>query len=731
MATLAVLAACYLPSIRNARRPRKVTHRVALAALMVVAAHLWHSHRIHVHGEAPAHPHHVTIHGTIASSKTYSWRSEAVIDVSEIESTAPINAPLRLITTSTSPFPANGSPITLEGTLTSPAAARNPGEFDHRTFLRSRGIRAELLVPHHLRNLHPTTPKPPSWRDHTKDLVLHGNPQSPAAAVVRATLLGDRSSLTPDQLTTFRHAGVFHLFAVSGLHVGLLGVLVTTAARLLKAPLKLSLILAPPAMFIYALAVGSPPSAMRAAWMGTIGITIFLIDRKVRVTNLICIAALLLLINDSYLLFQPAFQFSFSALLGLVIVGSSLYQKLDSTLDHDPFIPKRLLTRTQRATTVTSKFLAGNACASLGAIAATAPFSIHYFNLVTPASIVGNLLLWPLTLAIISCGLATVLASIAHLHFIAAGLTSLNLMLGGLAERVATQCAQLPGGSLTITHDPPETARLTIYDLDDAACSTLLELPDQRPLAVGSGRTDMWRYTIQRHLTQISHNTPANWIVHHDSVTHNGYALTHPAKPDGSTTYVSEASTIAQLTLPDAHPLARGHHIPLTPNTSLEILFPPAGFSAARQDDRQLITRVHCGNWRILLLDAAGFLPCATVLAHAPETLRADIVVGGWPNHDVPLTSALLHYIKPKAIILRSPPISIPHARQRKLNQLLEQSGATIIRLRDHGAAIIEIDGQSLRVTGHVSGHHWEFNQSADASDRSSSPYPATAVQNQ
>jgi len=350
--------------------------------------------------------------------------------------------------------------------------------------------------------------------------------------------------------------------------------------------------------------------------------------------------------------------------------------------------------------------------------------------LVTPASIVGNLLLWPLTLAIISCGLATVISSIAHLGILAAPLTAINLTLGNLAEKIASQCARIPGGALSLPHADPALARITVYDLDDAAGCTLIELPSGRRCLIGSGRPNMWTHTISRHLNQSGSRRIDQLVVHHDSLTHNGHVLNAPSSPTPEETYTSSASIKSGHYLPHASPLHAGSTIALD-NASLDILFPPSGFSAARQDDRQLIAAFQCEGWRTLVLDSAGFLPTATLLHHAPHTLRADVVIVGWSSLDAPLTATLLHYIAPRAVIIRTPPISVPHQRQRQLTRLLESTGTTTIRLQQHGAATIELDHHHLTITGHITGERWTINRNADASGQSSSPSPSTAFQNQ
>ncbi|MGE3754287.1 MAG: ComEC/Rec2 family competence protein [Planctomycetota bacterium] len=91
-----------------------------------------------------------------------------------------------------------------------------------------------------------------------RSLSLH------AASWARALVLGDRGTLARDEVERFRATGQAHLLAVSGLHVGLVALLVVLVVRLLRGGPRLQAALAGPCVALHVPLAGAPSSALRA-----------------------------------------------------------------------------------------------------------------------------------------------------------------------------------------------------------------------------------------------------------------------------------------------------------------------------------------------------------------------------------------------------------------------------------------------------------------------------------
>jgi len=170
-------------------------------------------------------------------------------------------------------------------------------------------------------------------------------------AVLKAVLLGDRSSLDSDTIENFRKTGLYHLLVISGLHVGLLAMLAGVILRRMhfgetwRSALVLSFLL------VYAALVEQRAPTLRATLMISVYLLGRFLYREHSLLNAVGLAGLALLVYRPAWLFESGFQLSFSA--ALIIAGlavpilerttepfrRALWQLHDT--DHDINIPAR------------------------------------------------------------------------------------------------------------------------------------------------------------------------------------------------------------------------------------------------------------------------------------------------------------------------------------------------------------------------------------------------------
>lgn len=138
-------------------------------------------------------------------------------------------------------------------------------------------------------------------------------------AVLKAILLGDRSSLDSQTIEDFRQSGLYHLLVVAGLHVGLLVLLAGGLLRLLRVreawrtPLLLIFLI------VFAALVEQRAPTLRASLMIGAYLLAKWLDREQPALNAIGLAALILLFHRPAWLFDSGFQLSFAA--ALLIAG--------------------------------------------------------------------------------------------------------------------------------------------------------------------------------------------------------------------------------------------------------------------------------------------------------------------------------------------------------------------------------------------------------------------------
>ena len=149
------------------------------------------------------------------------------------------------------------------------------------------------------------------------DANLRTHLPEPDVSLAAGMVLGARTGLPSELRATLAKTGITHLTAVSGLNVALVagGVLVL-ARRVLGAQMAVAPTLV--AVWLYALLVGAPPSALRAAAMLTVGLAAQALGRLPDPAVGLALAVAALLAWEPSLAFDLGFQLSVAATAGLV-----------------------------------------------------------------------------------------------------------------------------------------------------------------------------------------------------------------------------------------------------------------------------------------------------------------------------------------------------------------------------------------------------------------------------
>ncbi len=137
------------------------------------------------------------------------------------------------------------------------------------------------------------------------------------AGMLNAMLFGDRAGLNKSQRVGFERTGSFHLFVVSGMHVGLLAGIVFWLARRLKLRDWLATLLTIALTFGYALLTGFGAPVQRALFMTAVFLLARLLSRDRNVLNALGAAAMAVLVLSPDALFEASFQMTFLAIIAI------------------------------------------------------------------------------------------------------------------------------------------------------------------------------------------------------------------------------------------------------------------------------------------------------------------------------------------------------------------------------------------------------------------------------
>ena len=323
-----------------------------------------------------------------------------------------------LVARRSAPFFRYGDEVSVRGT---PQEPQPIDRFDYPAYLAAQGITATLFA----REAQVTGEGGAWWRAaiyaarwRMADSIEQAMP-FPESALGAAMLLGKRESLPPELVDKFRGTGAAHLLAISGLHVGvLLAVTAGAASWLLGRRRPTYLIIAAAAIWLYALAAGASPSALRAAVMGTVYLAALGLGRPSSVLPALALAAALMTVASPNLVRQVSFQLSFAAVGGIALTQAMLGGRLGWGSSPTAGWAKRL-----------AGWAAALIVVSAAATLATWPLAAANFGQVALLGVPVSLLAIPAMAPLI----ATVLgAAVAGLAF-----PPLGVLLGGIAAAPA------------------------------------------------------------------------------------------------------------------------------------------------------------------------------------------------------------------------------------------------------------------------------------------------------
>lgn len=296
--------------------------------------------------------------------------------------------------------------VFIKSKITRPKLPANPHQFNYKKYLEKKKVYYQAYVK---ANDYVILGKDQHYTldDFAEDAVQYTRkvfheliPDSNLSAISTALLVGFQEELDPEIKTSFSRVGAMHILAVSGLHVGIIFVLLSwillplnrnTFTKVIKAIILLVF------LWGYAIIAGFSPSIVRASLMFTLLIPIISFRVQGNAYNNIASSAFLLLLYNPNYLFDVGFQLSYVAVFGIIY----LYPYLKGWVKTRYW----LIEKSWQLTAV-----------SVAATIFTCPIVLYNFGQFPLSFLISNLIAVPLSTLIIYVGLAAVV--FYPLHFL-------------------------------------------------------------------------------------------------------------------------------------------------------------------------------------------------------------------------------------------------------------------------------------------------------------------------
>jgi competence protein ComEC len=312
------------------------------------------------------------------------------------------------------PAPIRSEVVLVQGTVSAVPPGADPGSF--AGYLDGLGLDLRMLRGRVLGQVRP----PSSYRRFCEELASRMNAilglglesRPDLAAAYRAMMLGRRRDLRPADKQRFLRAGAMHLFAINGVHIGVVAVALDAFLALLRFPPAAAAAATLAVLWLDVDSTGESPSAVRAFLMVAAVASARILRRPVNPLAALSAAALAILLVEPTDLFGASFQMSYGVVAALVLLGLPLGARLRRRLPPFPALPRafwdrpippgsgwplrrRVFHLSRRAAGRLQEHLFDALGPGIAAALSAALCGIGFFRLLAPVGLLSNLVLVP------------------------------------------------------------------------------------------------------------------------------------------------------------------------------------------------------------------------------------------------------------------------------------------------------------------------------------------------
>lgn len=583
-------------------------------------------------------------------------------------------------------------------------------------------------------------------------------------ALLKALVIGDRSGLSPELSRSFTVAGVAHLLSISGLHVGMFGLVAFLLTRYLGSLsvafllrfnlLKVAATASCLAAIFYTAMAGAQVPTVRTAIMIGVYVLALLLDREEEILNSLCLAALIIALYWPGAVMEVSFQLSFLAVL-FIIWGTRKFQEWWPDRRREG-LPEERWPKLRRV----ALYLAVPLLATIG----TGPMIAYHFGYLSLAGLFAN----PVVVPLVGFGVVPLGLLIGFLSLVAPALALplvwladplLSLVIGivgffsrlpfaaiavpvpnpyevvllyllvfslfGLRRGVASRVGAIAVCSLIFADAfywarerwYREELRVTYLDVGQGDAA-VVEFPGSRVLVVDAGGTVSGEFDTgeailapflrSRKILRVDYVVVTHWRVDHYGgmrriVEEFGPSEFWSAPGRGETARSAELEAAVKRSGVKARVLASGEPCRMIDQVEFCVLYP-----GDRARPSSLVLRL---TWRKVSFLFAGDIERRdekALLQGATDLASAVLKV---PRHGSHGSSSeeFVAAVKPKLAIFsvgRRNRFGFP---RDEVVSRYRAAGAGILRTDEDGSIVIETDGETVRYRTHRSGRRGDI----------------------
>lgn len=291
-----------------------------------------------------------------------------------------------------------GDQIVLTQKFNAIQAPLNPHQFNYKNYLKNQQIHHQVSIKNneflYLKNNRRSFKRYAfTIREQVNKALIENGFKGEELAIINALLLGQRQDISEEVIRNFQKAGAVHILAVSGLHIGIIMLLLNfllTPLELLKKGAEIKLVMVVLFLWFFAFVAGLSPSVVRAVTMFTAVAIALTSKNTINTYKTLIISIFILLLFNPYYLFEVGFQLSYLAVFFIVWLQPLLYKLWKPKL---------------KLVDYSWKLLTVSTAAQLGVL----PLSLYYFHQFPGLFFISNLVIIPFLGLILGLGILIIL----------------------------------------------------------------------------------------------------------------------------------------------------------------------------------------------------------------------------------------------------------------------------------------------------------------------------------
>ncbi|MGH8019238.1 MAG: ComEC/Rec2 family competence protein [Opitutaceae bacterium] len=336
----------------------------------------------------------------------------------------------------------------VEGVL-EPLLGRDPpaGSFD--AFLFSSGVRFRLARATIEEIAHLAEPMPRLWHGigaQLERILRHGIPDThPASQAYVAMFLGRKSELSVAQREAFLRSGTMHLFAISGMHIGIIALCLHTVLALARLRSWPAFVIGLVLLTVFVESTGGTPSARRALFMVAVMWAGQALRRPANPLAALCGSALAVLLVDPLALLSASFQLSYAVVGAILLYGVPLSNRGLARWKPFAMLTPDELRWWRHGIRLAGRGLIKLLAVSLAATAVSLPLGVAVFGMGSPGAILSNVMVLPISGLAVVGGFAAIVCGAVGLLPLASLFNHAASLVLWLIAWMADVASRLPG----------------------------------------------------------------------------------------------------------------------------------------------------------------------------------------------------------------------------------------------------------------------------------------------